>query len=347
LTRSVLLVTEVDPLTGEIKTGPSMRLRYPPAGYEYTVKTDGLSYTSHIRNYEFNVMTAVYMLSKVLVQRLTMMDERGHDLVHSFFWTMYGYRLPWIHENDQSPSQLLLNYTNLNRPFSIWAARRFADNLNRDNCRAIVVWSRWARDGFIADGVEGRKIRVIGVPMGPPAAPPSPDGNRHSGLNVVFVGREPIRKGGDIAISAFERLHADFDDARLIYVGRLPPLHSRPDWLVHYQEVSRPLLERIYAEGDVFFLPTRSEAYGLGIVEAMSHGLPVVASSIASIPEIVDDGESGYLARDLEGYVYALGRLLEDPNRREAMGRRSAERAIKEHDPRRIAEEMSALYESI
>ncbi|MDG7045071.1 MAG: glycosyltransferase family 4 protein [Nitrososphaerota archaeon] len=345
MTRRVLLVTEIDPLTGKVKTGPAMRLRYPPTGYKYTVMVDRLSYTSHVRNYEFNSMTAFYMLLKVIMQRLMVVDEREHDLVHSFFWTMYGYKLPWIHENDQSPSQLLLNYTNLNRPFSQWAARRFADSLNRDNCKAVVVWSRWARNGFIGDGVERQKVRVINVPMSLPTL--TPNNIKRSGLKVVFVGREPLRKGGDIAIRAFERLHADFNDTRLIYVGKLPLLRSKPDWMIHYQEVSRPLLEKIYQDGDVFFLPTRSEAYGLGIVEAMSHGMPVVASSIASIPEIVEDGKSGYLAMDLDGYISALEKLLEDPHRRETMGKNGAEKVRREHDPSKIAEEVRALYESI
>jgi glycosyltransferase involved in cell wall biosynthesis len=77
---------------------------------------------------------------------------------------------------------------------------------------------------------------------------------------------------------------------------------------------------------DVFVLPSYAEGVPVAMLEAMASGLPVVATSVGGIPEVVKDGEAGYLIppRDTEGLLAAMEALAEDENVRRRMGRTGA-----------------------
>jgi glycosyltransferase involved in cell wall biosynthesis len=89
-------------------------------------------------------------------------------------------------------------------------------------------------------------------------------------------------------------------------------------------------LARLYASASVFALPTHREAFGLSLVEAMTFELPVVASHLEAIPEIVSHGESGILVppRDPAALGHAISALLADPIRARRMGAAGRARAI-------------------
>jgi glycosyltransferase involved in cell wall biosynthesis len=88
------------------------------------------------------------------------------------------------------------------------------------------------------------------------------------------------------------------------------------------------------AASDVFVLSSRSEGMPMSILEAMAAGLPVVASAVGGIPEIVRDGETGLLVPpgDADALAAALGRLLDDDGLRRRLGAAGRERALDEFD---------------
>ena len=89
--------------------------------------------------------------------------------------------------------------------------------------------------------------------------------------------------------------------------------------------------------------PARWEGFGLGVLEAMLAGLPVVASNVSSLPELVVDGETGLLVRPDDPSALALGiaRALEERARLGAAGR---ERARAEFSVARMADRTAELY---
>jgi mannosyltransferase len=91
--------------------------------------------------------------------------------------------------------------------------------------------------------------------------------------------------------------------------------------------------------------PARWEGFGLGVLEAMLAGLPVVASNVSSLPELVVEGETGYLVQPDDPPALALGiaRALDRPE----LGAAGRDRARREFSVARMADRTVALYEAI
>jgi glycosyltransferase involved in cell wall biosynthesis len=146
------------------------------------------------------------------------------------------------------------------------------------------------------------------------------DASRFNAKNILFVGVEWERKGGPVLLEAFRILRRTHPEARLTIVGCSPQI-SEPG--VHI--VGRvPLTEvpQYYRSASVFCLPTLNEPFGLVFLEAAAFGLPVVATRLGAIPEIVMDGKSGYLVepQNVAELAARLDDLLRDPGRAEQFG---------------------------
>ncbi len=159
---------------------------------------------------------------------------------------------------------------------------------------------------------------------------------------ILFVGTLHRRKGVQELFRAFAIVHAQFPKARLSVVGRAPdeiqtqvellnllPAEARGNvefsGRVPFQE-----LPAIYSGATLAVFPSHAEAFGLTCVEAMSCGLPVVMTSRASGPEIVEDGVSGLLADpgSPAGIAGAILALLENESLREQLGAAARLRAV-------------------
>jgi glycosyltransferase involved in cell wall biosynthesis len=100
---------------------------------------------------------------------------------------------------------------------------------------------------------------------------------------------------------------------------------------------------------DIFAMPSRVEPFGLAIAEAMRAVLPVVASNVGGIPEVVADGETGILVPrdDVDALASALRRLLDDPNLRARMGEAGERRFAECFTLDRMVASYEALYAEI
>ncbi|HHY34234.1 MAG TPA: glycosyltransferase [Firmicutes bacterium] len=100
---------------------------------------------------------------------------------------------------------------------------------------------------------------------------------------------------------------------------------------------------------DLFVLPSRREALGLSILEAMASELPVVATNVGGIPEVVVNGETGLLVEpdNPEELCRAIMALLADPELRTVMGKRGKARVQELFDIRRTVEKTLQLYREV
>ena len=108
-------------------------------------------------------------------------------------------------------------------------------------------------------------------------------------------------------------------------------------------------IPKILAESDIFVLPSRWEGLPLTIIEAMMSGLPVVATRVGGIPELVDDGVNGYLvpSRDVNALAKAIRKLVSDVELRERMGKAGREKAIEKFTLDKMLSKIAQVYEDV
>jgi glycosyltransferase involved in cell wall biosynthesis len=108
-----------------------------------------------------------------------------------------------------------------------------------------------------------------------------------------------------------------------------------------------PIAEGVFAASDIFCHPSRwQEAFGLVLAEAMSCGKPIVATTVGGIPEVVEDGETGFLVPpgDPAALAAKLVWLARDAGLRERMGRAGRERVAARFDVRAVTRELMEVY---
>jgi glycosyltransferase involved in cell wall biosynthesis len=197
-------------------------------------------------------------------------------------------------------------------------------------------------------------VRVTAVPNGVPAAevPPSDC----TAPVVVAAGRLTEAKRYDDLIRAFRTVAAARPDWTLRLYGSGPKKAELAslvtelglDKQVRLMGAVTPL-EPEFAKASVLAVTSTLESFGMTLVEAMRVGLPVVSTDCPHGPgEIVEHGVNGLLVppRDTAAIAAALLELIEDDERRTAMGR-AALRSSAAYDPRRIAERHVRLFQSL
>jgi|Deesub1362B_J571_1020462.scaffolds.fasta_scaffold00760_5 glycosyltransferase involved in cell wall biosynthesis len=108
-------------------------------------------------------------------------------------------------------------------------------------------------------------------------------------------------------------------------------------------------IPQILAASDIFVLSSRWEGLPYTIIEAMMAGLPVVASRVGGVPELVEDGVTGFLVppKDPQALAEALQKLLDDPEMRYHMGKAGREKALREFTLDRMLWEIERVYKSV
>jgi glycosyltransferase involved in cell wall biosynthesis len=240
--------------------------------------------------------------------------------------------------------------------------QRAGRHLLRDAVRvahAVTVPTRWWRERLL-DLQLGRPIEVVSNPLPSDleaaARHPHPRPIRDKGepLRVLTLARLVEGKGIDDAIRAVARSHCG---AHLTVAGDgtarpqleglarrlLPPERVRfPGWL------SGAAARDAYRAADVFCLPTTHDTFGMVLVEAMAHGLPVLARRWGPIPDVVPDGVAGTLVTEpvVDQLAGAIDAMTEEP-RRHAMGDRGRQWVIDQLGQAKIGAHLRQVLERV
>jgi glycosyltransferase involved in cell wall biosynthesis len=218
---------------------------------------------------------------------------------------------------------------------------RYVDRTFMHGARSIVAISEAVREFHIRAGLPAKKLVTIHYGLDEPPATrseitPSEAGIPEDAPLVLAIGRLIEQKDHETLLRAFTRAHEAVPEARLAILGWGPQ-----------EEATRSLASRLgiadavlvagrveprdwLRRADIFAHTSRWEGFGIVLLEAMLSGLPVVATRVSAIPEIVLDGRTGLLAdaRDDEGIAAKLVELLQDRMRREALGQAGRKRAL-------------------
>jgi glycosyltransferase involved in cell wall biosynthesis len=206
----------------------------------------------------------------------------------------------------------------------------------------LIAPSEFVRSRYVADGFDPEQIVVK-----PHAVPFSGQVRDGAGEPVVFLGRLTEEKGFADLLEAWEA-----SLGRLVVVGD-GPLRARADARAAADPSVQVLGALPWAESmeivrtaRAVVVPARSyETFGLVVVEAYAHGVPVVASRIGALAELVDDGETGALAEpgDPESLRKAL-RWLGDPVTSIACGERARQVYLERFTPERDLAATERIY---
>lgn len=309
-----------------------------------------------------------WYLSSPIQGYLRRFDAPDWDLVEAVIGPVLTKR-PWIYSIACFQEALAFELRGAPLPRALrraWMVGR----MRRANFKALVFWSEAGRAtlrgyGGVDDAVVEAKTRVVYPAVARidddrlcrPDRPP-----RH----LLFSG-DFFRKGGVNVLDTFLRLQGrypalrlrlccdesiDFNTADTALRARcLLAIRTNP--AIELGRVDRAtMLGTVLPQTDIYLLPTYSEAFGYSVLEAMAYGIPVIASNVFAIPEMLTDGDDGLLVDlsrfDLDamfpGYVIdsipdalrqhvdtrlesALCRLLEDASLRSRLSRRAVETA--------------------
>ena len=178
---------------------------------------------------------------------------------------------------------------------------------------------------------------------------------------LLFVGRIQPLKGLDVAVQTLAALN--MQDAQLIVVGgasgtegenemrRVKALiaeHNLERRVHFYEPQPHHLLSTFYRAADVVLVPSRSESFGLVALEASASGVPVVATGVGGLLNLIEHGRTGYLVpvRDPNQFASFTALLLNDPLLALSMGTAAAERA-KSYSWKAAAAKASRVYNEL
>ena len=346
----VLLISprlpKTDPRTGGDHTYTEMLLAHPPEGVRYHHYEDLLSQGKmHVHRYVNALMPrlSAYGILPPDVWGVYLVSDFVPDLLHIYGFSAYitfshkkQRPIPVIMGQGVGGASDLLCYRQWGER-QARAARKiealifrllgiYSSSLNPRNASRILVWSEFSRQMHLWD----RIVRPDHLEVLPPglAAPAAPDPHRtRQGTTFLFVGRDFKRKNGYLALDAFRQVKLQHPEARLIIVG------SPPDGeMIQEEGVSHKLFvplqelyEQIYPQADVLVLPSTAEGFGLVLLQAMSFGMPVIGVDAWAMPEIVTDGETGFLVppNSVDALVDRMSKLARDTALLSAMGKRS------------------------
>ena len=208
-----------------------------------------------------------------------------------------------------------------------WRAREA--RVYRD-AAAIFSMSGFAARSLVEDyGVDPGRVHVVGA--GPNVAPVAPLAAREEDREpaILFVGRSFEAKGGPDLVAAFGAVRRAHPRATLWIVSQDRPARL-PEGAIFHGPLGPDALAALYARATIFALPTLREAFGLVLLEAMAFALPVVATGIEAIPEIVAHGRTGLLVppRDPAALADACAALLSDRAGARRLGEAGRERLL-------------------
>jgi glycosyltransferase involved in cell wall biosynthesis len=175
-------------------------------------------------------------------------------------------------------------------------------------------------------------------------------------FTVGWMGRMTgVKRTGDVLL-AFKQLRERGVDACLCMVGDGPE-RDQLEQRAHALGIMRDTLflgyqedvARFYAAFDAMILPSGNEGTPVSAIESLAAGRPVVATRVGGVPDVVRDGEDGFLVElgDVPELADALARLAADPELRARMGEAGRARVVPRYAVERLVDDVDRLYRSL
>lgn len=173
-----------------------------------------------------------------------------------------------------------------------------------------------------------------------------------SGVTFVFLGGV-VKAKGVLEIVALARI---FSEARFVLIGWILPemrsvIDSSPDNVVFLGAIQeRDIICEHLMNSDCFLFPSYTEGFPVAVLEAMGSGLPVVATKVGAIPEMVDANKGGFVVDlgDFPSLQNACDSIIKSPkNKLVEMGKYNREKVIKNYSYQTVTKQLENLYDQV
>jgi glycosyltransferase involved in cell wall biosynthesis len=257
-----------------------------------------------------------------------------HTQVTALFSIRLMRHLPSVISLDATP----MNYDTIGRHYGHRAAghgvvdrQKFLGNRRAFHAATtLVAWSAWARRSLTQDyGVDAAKVRVLA----PGAAPAYFELGRLRDTRLpamtadgrpprlLFVGGDFGRKGGAELLECMRGPLGDRCELHVVTRDHVAPMRN-----VHVHHgigPNDPALVKLFADADIFVLPSLADCLAIVLMEATASALPVITTDVGALAEAVRPGETGLIVRagDSADLCRAIETLVDDASARHRMGR--------------------------
>jgi len=213
------------------------------------------------------------------------------------------------------------------------------------DCANLVTHTKAHRDKICQEyNLNSDKFTIIPLAVRIPESYELENSYDRDSVKVLFVGRFEPRKGIDIVLNIIPKVLLKNQNVEFILVGpdyenkyqkeflkKFPNLRKK---VVFKGEKKGKALEQEYKDCDIFLAPSRYESFGLIYAEAMSFSKPVIGTNIGGIPEVVNDGITGFLCEqeNISEFAEKILLLTRNQDLRAKMGELGRKRAIENFD---------------
>jgi glycosyltransferase involved in cell wall biosynthesis len=258
---------------------------------------------------------------KLALNNFTALHLHTHPL--AFFLIDLMNKLPTVVTVDLTSQQ---RYRERTTPSFKWtyAPNFFLERKVFEAAAQVVTLSEWARQSVIEEyNIDEKKVKVIHSGININAIRPLDSSKKgiQKRYKILFVGGDFERKGGQDILEVFSNVFSN--EAELHLVTHASIKCSNPNVYI-YNDVKAYTTKwlELYQQANVFVLPTYADPFPTVFMEAMAAGLPVIASRLSQIIEIVRHEETGFLVQpgDRRELACRIRQLMENPILAREMG---------------------------
>ena len=237
-------------------------------------------------------------------------------------------QIPTVASLDATPigmDSLDAGYGEHRRNANVEWMKNSANGYSLKLCRHVFAWSDWVAQSLIGNyRLDPARVSVLppGIDLNAWQARPETSSNGKR-VRLLFVGGQFQRKGGDLLLNVFRNGLSDRCDLDIVTGPDMTGAEDLPNVTIHRGlKPNTDALRAVYRDADIFVLPTRGDCMPWVVLEAAAAGLPVVTTRLGAIPEMVQDGVTGFVIEpgDEAALKDRLLRLVNDPDLRHRMG---------------------------
>jgi glycosyltransferase involved in cell wall biosynthesis len=308
----------------------------------------------HVRGLE-RIGRGRYVVHAPAIRRLV--RELKPDLVHALHLTSYGFLGAYAGVHPLVTSVWGTDILEAPRwsPLHLYLTRYALERADHVTATGLRL-----ANATLSYAPRAKPVTVVPYGVDPERFQRLANGSGAQADEVVIgsVGRLSIEKGFDTLLRAANQLIEEGARLRLQLVGgghqrqsleRLTKQLGITDHVALLGDLEHANVRDALAGFDIFAMPSRAEGFGVAALEAQAMELPVVASDVHGLPDVVQHGRTGLLVPpgDHQALASALGRLIADPGLRASMGRAGREFVQQRYRWQDNAVQMERLYSSL